>query len=248
MRVYAVAGTAATRHRVLETDMLEVLAPPRRRSYITLPGYRAGMPAPNAGRSFPAEVLTREEVTRLLGACSRRGNAGLRHRALIVLLYRSGLRIGEALALRPKDIDLDAGTVTVLHGKGDHRRTVGVDGQALAVVQLWLQRRRELGIGAAAPVFCTITKPHPGKQMHSSVVREAFKDLAVKAGIDKRVHPHGLRHTHASELAREGVPLHVIRRQLGHADLATTARYIDHLTPWEVIDAIRNRENWADHE
>jgi len=225
--------------------MLEVLGAPRRRSYITLPGYRAGMKPANAGHTYPAEVLTRDEVNRLLAACSRRGNAGLRTRALITLLYRSGLRVAEALALRPKDIDLENGTVTVLHGKGDRRRTVGVDAQALAVVQLWLDRRRQLGIGVGSPVFCTISQPNPGQEMHSSVVRECFKDLAVKAGIDKRVHPHGLRHTHASELAREGVPLHVIRKQLGHQDLATTARYIDHLTPWEVIDAIRSREDWA---
>ena len=228
--------------------MLEVLAPNRGRSYVTRSGYRAGMKPANAGHTYPAEVLTREEVNRLIAACSPRGNAGLRTRALITLLYRSGLRVAEALALRPKDIDLIVGTVTVLHGKGNRRRTVGVDAQALAVVQLWLDRRRALGIGPTAPVFCTITKPNPGKEMYSSVVREAFKDLAVKAGIDKRVHPHGLRHTHASELAREGVPLHVIRRQLGHQDLATTARYIDHLTPWEVIDAIRSRENWVSQE
>ena len=81
--------------------------------------------------------------------------------------------------------------------------------------------------------------------MHSAVVRECFKDLARRAGIEKRVHPHGFRHTHASELAREGVPLHIIRAQLGHQDLATTARYVDHLAPWEVIDAIRNREGWT---
>ena len=227
--------------------MLEVLAPNRGRSYITHSGYRAGMKPANAGHTYPAEVLTRDEVNRLLSACGR-GSAGLRTRALITLLYRSGLRVAEALALRPKDLDLINGTVTVLHGKGNRRRTVGVDAQALAVVQLWLDRRRSLAIGPAAPVFCTITQPNPGKEMYSSVVREAFKDLAVKAGIDKRVHPHGLRHTHASELAREGMPIHLIQRQLGHSDLATTARYVDHLTPWEVIDAIRNRPSWSDHE
>jgi site-specific recombinase XerD len=225
--------------------MLEALAPPRRRSYITLPGYRAGMKPPNAGKTYPAEVLTREEIGRLLAACSARGSAGLRTRALIVLLYRSGLRIDEALALHPKDVDLVAGTITVLHGKGNRRRTVGIDGQALAVLELWLRRRRELGLGNMAPIFCTISKPTAGKKMYSSVVREAFKDLAVKAGIEKRVHPHGFRHTHASELAREGVSIHLIQRQLGHSDLATTARYIDHLTPWEVIDAIHGREDWA---
>jgi integrase len=73
-------------------------------------------------------------------------------------------------------------------------------------------------------------------------VRDMLKRHAEKAGIGKRVHPHGFRHTHAAELAREGVPLHVIRRQLGHSDLAVTARYIDHLAPEEVVAAIRARE------
>lgn len=225
--------------------MLEVIAPRTRRSYITQAGYRAGMKPPNAGKTYPAEVLTLEEVGRLLAACSKRGSAGLRTRALIVVLYRSGLRIDEALSLKPKDVDLVAGTITVLHGKGNRRRTVGIDPQAAAVVEQWAARRRGLGLTVSAPLFCTISQPRPGRKMHSSVVREAFKDLAVKAGIDKRVHPHGFRHTHASELAREGVGINIIQRQLGHSDLATTARYIDHLAPWEVVDAIRNRTGWA---
>jgi site-specific recombinase XerD len=224
------------------TTVLDLTAP-RRRSYVTLPGYRLGMDPPNKGRTFPAEVLSRAEVDRLLAACSRHQNAGLRMRALIAILYRSGLRISEALDLEVKDIDLDLGTVTVLHGKGDRRRTVGgVHGQWQALVELWIKRRRELGF-ARGIVFCVFSGPRAGERQHSSVVREALKDLAERAGIDKRVHPHGLRHTHAAEIAREGIPLHVIRRQLGHADLGTTARYIDHLTPQDVIDAIRARQD-----
>lgn len=215
------------------------------RSIVTLPEYRLGRRPANAGRKFPAEVLTRDEVHRLLAACSRRGHAGLRNRALIVVLWRAGLRITEALELRPKDVDLEAGTIAVLHGKGDRRRVVGIDPQACAVVEQWEDRRVRIGIGRGAPLFCTISRPDPGQRMHSAYFREALKDLAAKAGIEKRVHPHGLRHTHAAELAREGVPLHVIRRQLGHADLATTERYIDHLAPLEVVRAMQARA-WVD--
>lgn len=226
--------------------MLDQLAPTRRRSPIVLPGYRAGMDPLNKGRTFPAEVLTRDEVHALLACCSRKGNAGLRNRALIVLLYRTGLRVGEALALEPKDIDLEHGTVTVLHGKGDRRRTVGIDDSALAVVQQWLTRRRELGI-RKGPVFCTVSRGNMGSPMYSSYLRDALKRLAQQAGIEKRVHPHGFRHTHASELAREGAPLHYLRKQLGHSNLGTTARYIDHLTPWEVVEYVRNRPDWTTH-
>lgn len=218
----------------------------RRRSVITLSGYRLGMKPANAGQKYPAEVLTRGEVEQLLGACSRRYPTGIRNRALIVVMWRAGLRIAEALALRVKDVDLEAGTIAILHGKGDRRRIVGLDPQAGAVVDVWIRRRRELGIGAASPLFCTISGPTKGRRLNPAYVREALKHLARKASIDKRVHPHGLRHTHASELAREGVPVHVIRRQLGHSNLATTERYIDHLTPMDVIEAMQVRE-WLSH-
>ena len=224
--------------------MLDTLAPAtRRRSYITLPGYRAGMPAPNKGLTYPAEILSSGEVHRLMAMCSRRSSTGLRMRALIVVLWRTGLRISEALDLEPKDIDLERGTVAVLHGKGDRRRVVGIDPEALAVLDDWMARRRELGL-RGGKVFGVMSGPRRGGRQHSSVVREALKELADRAGIEKRVHPHGLRHTHAAELAREGLPMHVIRRQLGHADLATTARYIDHLSPEEVIEAMKRRPAW----
>jgi site-specific recombinase XerD len=218
----------------------------RRRSVITLPGYRLGMKPANAGQKYPAEVLTRKEVEQLLAACSRRGPTGIRNRALIVVMWRAGLRVAEALALRVKDVDLETGTITVLHGKGDRRRIVGVDPQAGAVIDAWIVRRRELAIGPTSPLFCTISGQTRGKRLNPAYVREALKQLARKAGIEKRVHPHGLRHTHASELAREGVPVNVIRRQLGHGSLATTARYIEHLTPMDVIQAMQKRE-WFSH-
>jgi integrase len=221
-----------------------VLIGGRRRSYVTLPGYRAGMRPANYGQRYPAEVLTREELDRLLAVCSRRGPVGIRNRALIVVMWRSGLRIAEALALHRKDVNLEAGTITVLHGKGDRARTVGIDPQAGEVIQRWIDKRRAIGVSVAAPLFCTVSGPTKGRKLLDSYVREALKALGVKAGIEKRVHPHGLRHTHAAELAREGVPVHVIRKQLGHSSLATTERYIDHLTPLEVIRAIQQRPGW----
>lgn len=226
--------------------MLDYLAAKPRRSPITLPGYRLGMEPANKGKKYPAEILTRDEVGQLLTACSRRGNAGVRNQALIIVLWRAGLRVAEALALEPKDVDLGGGEITILHGKGDRRRIVGIDAQAAAVIQLWVDRRRDLRIPRGSPLFCTITRPGAGGRLSSSYVREALKDLAAKTGIEKRVHPHGLRHTHAAEIAREGVPIHVIRRQLGHSNLATTERYIDHLTPQEVIQAMQNRAPWGE--
>ena len=132
----------------------------------------------------------------LIQACSKRAATGIRNRALIVTLYRAGLRISEALSLLPKDLDADAGTIRVLHGKGDKARVVGLDAGAWAILQLWLDRRAALGINGHARVFCTLK----GRPMKSAYVRTLLPRLARKAGIDRRVHPHGLRHTHALSL------------------------------------------------
>src|SRR5262245_24703838 len=191
----------------------------------------------NKGRKLPAEPLTQEEVKALLKACSNRAPTGIRNRALIVLFYRGGLRVKEALSLMPKDCDTQRGTVRVLHGKGDKSRLVGVDPEAAAVLQRWLDRRKALGVNGRHPVFCTLN----GRSLNTAYVRNLMKRLGTKVGIEKRVHPHGLRHTHAYELANEGTPLHVIQQQLGHSSLATTDRYIRHLNPQQVVETMRGR-------
>ena len=97
-----------------------------------------------------------DEVRALIKACSNRAPTGIRNRALLVLLYRGGLRVSEALRLYPKDLDRDAGTVTVLVGKGGKRRTIGLDPGAFAVVERWLDKRAALGINGLAPLLCTL--------------------------------------------------------------------------------------------
>lgn len=185
-------------------------------------------------------------MARLIGQCSETSLSGLRNRALIVVLWRTGLRCSEALALRGSDIDPAAGTVRVLHGKGRKARTVGCDPQALAVVQAWADAKAAAGI-TGGPLFCTIRslpgRP-AGKRLQPRYARALLERLAADAGIDHRVHPHGLRHTMAVELSREGWPVSLIQRQLGHASVATTSIYLDHLNPQEVIDRARSRR-WA---
>jgi site-specific recombinase XerD len=183
------------------------------------------------------EILTPDEVRKLILACSHRAPTGIRNRALIALLWRSGLRLAEALALFPKDLDLQGGTVTVLRGKGGKRRTVGIDPGVADVLERWFDRRRSLGLTGHHRVFCTLD----GAPLKSSYVRTLLPRLAKKVGIEKRVHPHGLRHTHAAELAAEGVPMNLVQAQLGHASLSTTDRYLRHIAPRELVEAIRNR-------
>lgn len=192
----------------------------------------------NKGRKLPAEVLNREEINRLMRACSKRAPTGIRNRALIAVLYRGQLRIGEALALKLKDLDRKAGTVRVLHGKGDKARTVGLDDGAWAILELWLRCRRDLGLAGRHPLFCTLK----GAPLLPSYCRSLFARLARKAGIEKRVHPHGLRHTGAAELRAEGVDIGIISKQLGHSSIATTARYLDHIAPEQVVAVMCKRE------
>jgi site-specific recombinase XerD len=125
----------------------------------------------------------------------------------------------------------------VLHGKGNKARTVGLDPAGFAMLDPWLEIRRGLDLPSQATVICTLT----GKPVRSGYFRGALSKLARKAGIEKRVHPHGLRHTLAAELRAEGVDIGVISKQLGHTSIATTARYLDHIAPTIVIETMRER-------
>jgi len=195
--------------------------------------------SPNGKRRLPPEVLTHDEVQALLAACSKRWT-GVRNRAMIAVLYRSGLRITEALSLHSKDLNAAAGTVTVLNGKGGRSRTVGMDPGGFAMVAAWIEKRAALGIdpNQRGPLLCL----RDGSRIESSYIRTLLPRLARIAGIQKRVHAHGLRHTHAAELRSEGVEVGIISKQLGHASIATTAVYLDHIQPLSVVAKIRVRK------
>lgn len=194
----------------------------------------------NRGTKQAAEVLTRDELTALLDHCNK-GATGQRNRALIVLGWRAGVRISEALALKASDMNAQQQTIRIRHGKGDKARTVGLDREAWAVIDAWLSVRSSLSaVAPTSPLFCTLE----GGPLSDRYVRELLPRLAKDAGIDKRVHFHGLRHTMAFELAAEGVPMHLIQQQLGHSNLAITSRYISHLNPAETINKMKSR-SWS---
>lgn len=194
------------------------------------------------GAKYPAEFLTREEVLRLLASWEGDSPKSLRYRALVAVLYRGGLRISEALSLRMTDLFPVQGVVRIRHGKGDKARTVAIDSAAWCILKTYIDRRAAIGLPAevelAGPVFCRGTGRPIG---HSAVLKE-LRQRAAKAGIGKRVHPHIFRHTHAVELREEGVDIAVISKQLGHTAISTTARYLDHLYPGAVAEAISKRK------
>jgi integrase/recombinase XerD len=206
---------------------------------------RQGRAPANKGLKYPAEILTSPEVGALLAVCSRRGKAGARNRAMFVVQWRCGLRAEELLGLMPRDVDLDRRTLLVRHGKGNRRRMLGLDDQAVVVVERWAAVRAKLGIGRSAPLFCTISEgqwQRAGRRLGYTTYRESLQRAGARAGIDKRVHTHGLRHTFAVDCMREGVPIGLIQKLLGHNDLATTVRYLDHLTNAEAVEAHQARQ------
>lgn len=193
----------------------------------------------NVGRTFPAEPLTSDEVRDLMAAITGRGPLAVRNRALVAVLWGSGLRVSEALALHPRDVLSDG--LRVRHGKGDKARTVGLHPEALVFLAAWLETRKGIGLHGRQPVFCSLASGRtrtPGDAIDPSYVRRLLPKLATRAGIDKRVHAHGLRHTHATELVARRAPLHVIAGQLGHASTATTDTYLAKIAPAERLDAL----------
>lgn len=211
----------------------------------------------NRGRKFPVEVLTPDEFQRLLRkARGAGGPCGRRNAALLVVGYRAGLRVSEALALVPRDLDLRQCTINVRRGKGSKQRIVGIDPEACAVLARWLDARGRRRINPLAPLFCTIKSSTeksagldrppfvPGEPLKPSYVRSLMKRLARQAGVCKRVHFHALRHSMAAELVNENTPVNMISKQLGHSSIATTAVYLDHVNPQAVIDVMRSR-SWS---
>jgi site-specific recombinase XerD len=206
----------------------------RRRSPATLPGHHRGRAPHNKGRRYPADPPTVEEIVAVM-RCAGESPEGLRARALIVILWRAGLRISEALALAESDLDRVTGAVLVRRGKGGKRREVGMDRWGWQQLAPWLDYRPALSVGA---LLCVMHGPTAGRPWSPSSARTTLRDLAAAAGVRRRFAPHQLRHAHAVEMAREGVPLTVVQRQLGHANLGITSIYLQGIDNSEIINTV----------
>jgi site-specific recombinase XerD len=191
----------------------------------------------NKGHRYPADPPRVEEIVAVMRRAGH-GPHGLRMRGLIVVLWRAGLRIAEALALAESDLEPSQGSILVRRGKGGRRRTVGMDEWGWEHLRPWLELRRELPVGA---LFCVINNPMTGRPWSCTAARTRLRELAAQAGVRRRFAPHQLRHAHAVEMAREGVPLNVIQRQLGHANLGVTSVYLQGIDPAEIVETVRSR-------
>jgi site-specific recombinase XerD len=209
----------------------------RRRSPATLASFHQSRSPRNKGLRYPPDPQTVEEIIAVMHAA---GNApeGVRLSAVIVVLWRAGLRISEALALSESDLDHQRGAVLVRRGKGGKRREVGMDRWAWEQLEPWLDLRQGLPVGA---LFCVVRGPTRGRPCAPAGIRGQLRAAAESARVRRRFAPHQLRHAHAVEMSRQGVPLLVIQRQLGHADLGITSAYLRGIDNSEIIHAVHER-------
>lgn len=176
---------------------------------------------PRVPRPLP-RALSREATARLVEAPDTQRAAGVRDRAILELLYATGMRASECMGLRLEDLNLTAG-YAICTGKGAKQRLVPVGAQALAWVSRYLRdarphatRRRDCG-----RLFVNPRGGPLSRQSLWTLVRRA----AVGAGLTRRVSPHVLRHSFASHLLQGGADLRSVQAMLGHADISTTQIY-----------------------
>src|SRR5665213_429395 len=212
-------------------------------------GWRADDPsrrveAPRQGRPLP-KVLSGEEVERLIGAAGARdGAAGLRLAAMIELLYASGLRISELVALPLAALAADPAYLIVM-GKGGKERLAPLNGAARAAVKAYIAARPALLPKRAKPNPWLFPSRGRSGRLTARRFAQLLDEAAVAAGVDPaKVSPHVLRHAFATHLLEGGADLRVVQTLLGHADTATTQIYT-HVTQDRLREVVETRHPLA---
>ena len=162
----------------------------RPRSPATLPDFHAGRAPANKGQRYPADPPTVDEIIAIMRV-ARGAPYGNRLNGLIVVLWRAGLRINEALSLTETDLEQRGGSILVRHGKNDRRRVVGMDAWGWAALESWVAERVTLPVG---PLFCVVAGPTRGHAWSASAARLELHRAALAEGVRRRVAPHQLRH------------------------------------------------------
>lgn len=181
------------------------------------------------------EVLTDTEQEALLSQPNPRYPTGERNRALLRLMLDTGLRLSEATALRWRDIDLTTGKLMVRQGKGAKDRTLWIGDEDLDMLRSWRERQAKDIAGTPEHVFTTLE----GKPISGRYVQAMVKRYTTKAGIEKDIHPHTLRHSFATDLYRQTTNIRLTQKALGHSNLSTTQIYT-HIVDEELEGALRS--------
>lgn len=176
----------------------------------------AGLRAPRAGKRLP-KVLSVDSAMQLLDSAPE-DEHDIRDQAIFELMYSSGLRLSETVALNISDIDLSEALIKV-HGKGNRERILPVGKQALAALRRWLPLRQPAD-GEEA-LFLS----RRGTRISSRQLARRLESWALRSGSEQHVHPHMLRHSFASHMLQSSGDLRAVQELLGHANLATTQIY-----------------------
>jgi integrase/recombinase XerD len=177
---------------------------------------------PRLSRPLP-KTLSRETVAALVESPDVTTPRGLRDRTMLELLYASGLRASECLALRVSDVNRSAGYVQCM-GKGRKERLVPIGAEALAWLERYLGVARPALLGAGRESPLLFVNPR-GRALSRQALWQLVLRAARRAGVRQRVSPHTLRHCFASHLLEGGADLRAVQTMLGHADIATTQIY-----------------------
>ena len=197
-----------------------------------------GIRAPKAARPLP-KALSVEAAQKLMAGDGATGPVALRDRAMFELLYSSGLRVGELVALNADDgrLDLAQGEVTVT-GKGAKTRTVPVGAQARKALASWISARPEMAKAGEKALFVGSR----GRRISAAVVAARLRRWSAATGL-QRVHPHMLRHSFATHVLQSSQDLRAVQEMLGHASISTTQVYthLDFQALAKVYDAAHPR-------
>jgi len=179
------------------------------------------LPLPRIERYLP-ETLNEVEVERLIESIDTKVPLGLRDRAMMELLYASGLRISELANVRLENVDIDLGVVRVT-GKGNKMRIVPVGSEACEALASYLSTERPKLVKrrSGSEIFLS----ERGTKLTTARIWQIVKRISRHSGLEKNVYPHLLRHSFATHLLSNGADLRIIQEMLGHADISTTQVY-----------------------
>jgi integrase/recombinase XerC len=195
------------------------------REQLTTSNPAKSVSTPKVEKPLPT-TLTVDEAFRLMEIPV--GSKGLRDRAILELLYSSGIRVGELVGLNLNQLDLDLGIVKVM-GKGRKERIVPVGSKAVEALKAYLEKRGVLT--GEEPLFVNSR----GGRLTARSVGRLIKKYTKRSGIFRKISPHTLRHSFATHLLDAGADIREIQEMLGHASLSTTQRYI-HLSPGKLME------------
>mgnify|MGYP003306189622 FL=1 len=180
------------------------------------------------------EVLSLEEIERMIAQIDMSKAEGHRNRAIIEILYGSGLRVSELVNLRLSDIYIVEGYIRVC-GKGNKQRLVPISQEAMTWFAYWLEDRHALDIKPEATDIVFLNRY--GRQLTRAMIFTIVKRLAEQADIHKTISPHTLRHSFATHLLQNGADLRIIQQLLGHETIGTTEIYT-HVEVQDLREAI----------